>query len=59
MQNAEALARTAGLERAWAEHRADVEAAITNAATLRAGFARPQDVTTEPMPAYCVANPKR
>jgi hypothetical protein len=46
------LAEAAGLNRAWADHRADVEEAIAAAAKLRAGFARPRDAAAEPMPAY-------
>ncbi|MDO9711386.1 hypothetical protein [Paracraurococcus lichenis] len=47
-----ALAEAAGLRRAWAEHRADVEAAIAAAARLRSGFARPADPAAEPLPAH-------
>jgi len=46
------LAEAAGLGRAWAEHRADVEEAAAAVARLRAGFARPQDPAAEPLPAY-------
>jgi hypothetical protein len=45
-------ARAAGLERAWADHRADVEDAIASAARIRGGFARPASPTAEPTPAY-------
>ena len=48
----EALAVAAGLARAWAEHRADVEEAAAAAARLRAGFARPADPADEPSPPY-------
>ena len=51
-QGVEALARSAGLGRAWAEHRADVEEAVAAIARLRAGFARPADPAAEPLPAY-------
>jgi hypothetical protein len=54
-----ALAEAAGLQRAWADHRADVEAAIDAAARLRSGFARPADPAAEPMPAYRAPEPKR
>ncbi|WP_135470036.1 hypothetical protein [Crenalkalicoccus roseus] len=50
----EALARAAGLQRAWAEHRADVQEAIAAAATLRAAFARPADPAAEPAPPYAL-----
>jgi hypothetical protein len=49
---AEALARAAGLEKAWAEHRADVLEAIEAARKLRGSFARPADPAAEPTPAY-------
>ncbi|RAI58396.1 hypothetical protein [Roseicella frigidaeris] len=45
------LAEAAGLRRAWAEHRADVEQAIAAAARLRTAFARPADPAAEPLPA--------
>lgn len=54
-----ALAEAAGLRRAWAEHRADVEEAIAAAARLRAGFARPADPAAEPLPAHRAPEPKR
>lgn len=60
--NAEALALAAGLDRAWADHRADVEEAIAAAATLRKAFARPADPAAEPIPAYALrpaAEPRR
>ena len=49
---AEAQARAAGLGRAWAEHRADVEEAMAGLARLRGGFARPRDPAAEPTPAF-------
>ncbi len=55
MSNAEALAKAAGLERAWRDHQADVEEAIAAVAKLRAGFPRPKDAAAEPNPAYRVA----
>ena len=54
MQDAAALAKAAGLDRAWRDHQADVEEAIISVARLRAGFPRPQDAAAEPMPAYAV-----
>jgi hypothetical protein len=50
----EALARAAGLQRAWAEHRADVQEAIAAAAALRAAFTRPADPAAEPAPPYAL-----
>ena len=46
------LAESAGLHRAWADHRADVEQAIAAAARLRTGFTRPADPAAEPLPAH-------
>jgi hypothetical protein len=51
------LAEAAGLQRAWADHRADVEQAIAVAARLRAGFARPAEPAAEPTPAYHAPEP--
>lgn len=51
---AEALAEAAGLHRAWAEHRAEVEEAIVGLAALRAAFSRPTDPAAEPAPPYAV-----
>jgi hypothetical protein len=48
----ETLALAAGLARAWADHRADVEDAIAAAAKMRASFTRPTAPEAEPMPAY-------
>ena len=53
------LAEAAGLQRAWAEHRADVEAAIAAAARLRSAFARPTDPAAEPLPAQRAPEPVR
>ena len=50
--NTEPLALAAGLDRAWADHRADVEEAIAAARRMRTGFARPAAPEAEPMPAY-------
>jgi hypothetical protein len=54
-----ALARAAGLDRAWAEHRADVEEAVAAAARLRTGFARPASPAVEPTPAHRAPAPRR
>lgn len=48
----ETLALAAGLARAWADHRADVEEAIAAAQRMRASFARPTGPEAEPLPAY-------
>lgn len=48
----EAIAIAAGLQRAWDDHRADVEAAILAAARLRTAFQRPAAPEAEPIPAY-------
>ncbi|MCB4824079.1 hypothetical protein [Roseicella aerolata] len=56
---AAALAEAAGLQRAWADHRADVEEAIAAAARLRTGFARPADPAAEPLPAHRAPEPGR
>ena len=53
-----ALAEAAGVQRAWADHRADVEQAIAAAARLRSGFARPADPAAEPMPAHRAPGPR-
>jgi len=45
-------AKAAGLEKAWAEHRADVEEAIAGAARIRGGFQRPTAPAAEPTPPY-------
>ena len=47
-----ALAGAAGLDRAWEDHRADVEEAIALAARFRAAFTRPAGPAAEPTPAY-------
>jgi hypothetical protein len=57
MSNAETLAKAAGLDRAWRDHQADVEAAIASVAKLRAGFPRTTDATREPSPAYRAVGP--
>lgn len=53
-REAEALARAAGLTRAWEEHRAAVLEAVAAARGLRTGFARPADPAAEPLPAHRV-----
>ena len=50
--SADALVIAAGLERAWTDHRADVEEAIAAARRMRESFARPTDPAAEPMPGY-------
>lgn len=49
---AETLAKAAGLDRAWQDHRADVEEAIALAARFRNAFARPSSLAAEPTPPY-------
>lgn len=51
-------AAPAGQIRAWADHRGDVEAAIANAATLRAAFTRPTGPAAEPTPAWRAPAPR-
>jgi hypothetical protein len=53
------LAAAAGAQRAWADHRADVEQAIAAAAKLRTGFTRPTDPAAEPLPAHRAPESKR
>ena len=52
MADTAALAEAAGLQRAWQDHRADVEEAAALAARFRGAFTRPMDPAAEPMPAY-------
>lgn len=54
MNDEAALARAAGLDKAWAEHEADVREAIASVVKLRAGFPRPRDAAEEPKPGYGV-----
>ena len=49
---AEALARAAGLHRAWDEHQAEVVEAAAAVAELRAAVSRPPDPAREPLPAW-------
>ncbi|SDB09486.1 hypothetical protein [Belnapia rosea] len=51
-EDAATLAKAAGLDRAWQDHRADVEEAIALAARFRGGFTRPASPAAEPMPPY-------
>jgi hypothetical protein len=51
-EDAETLAKAAGLDRAWRDHRADVEEAIALAARFRGAFARPANPAAEPIPPY-------
>lgn len=53
----ETLALAAGLARAWADHRADVEEAIAAAARMQTGFSRPSAPEAEPLPAYVAPVP--
>ncbi len=50
----EALAKAAGLHRASAEHRAEVEEAVAGLSALRTAFTRPADPAAEPAPPYAV-----
>jgi hypothetical protein len=52
MTDNEVLAKAAGLDRAWQDHRADVEEAIALAARFRCAFTRPADPAAEPTPPY-------
>lgn len=54
-----ALAAAAGAQRAWTDHRADVEQAIAAAARLRSAFTRPSDPAAEPLPAHRAPEPRR
>jgi hypothetical protein len=56
---AKALADAAGLRRAWAEHRAEVEEAVSGLAALRASFSRPADPAAEPAPPYAAPAARR
>ena len=56
---AETLAKAAGLHRAWAEHRAEVEEAVSGLAALRAAFSRPADPAAEPTPAFAAPPARR
>jgi hypothetical protein len=58
-RDAEAMARAAGLHRAWDEHRAAVEEAVAGAAALRAAFSRPAGPAAEPVPPYAAPVPRR
>lgn len=49
------MAAAAGIDRAWQDHRADVEEAIALAARFRSGFTRPADPAAEPIPSYAVS----
>ncbi len=59
MEREEALARAAGLDRAWDNHRDDVIEAIRLVATQRASFQRPEDAAEEPAPPYRAPAPVR
>ena len=49
---AETLAKAAGLDRAWQDHRADVEEAVALAARFRDAFTCPASPAAEPTPPY-------
>ena len=46
------LALQAGLEKAWANHRADVIAALAGLEAHRANLPRTRDPAVEPIPSY-------
>ncbi len=48
----EALARAAGLDRAWQNHRADVLDALATLARHKHNLPRVKDETVEPVPAW-------
>jgi hypothetical protein len=52
MDEHEALARAAGLSRAWALSAAEVEQAVARAARMRAELNPPEDAAAEPAPAF-------
>ncbi len=51
-KTAETLAIAAGLEKAWANHRADVLDALATLAAHKANLPRAQNPAVEPVPAY-------
>ena len=51
-QTAEALAHAAGLDKAWANHRADVLDALATLARHKQNLPRTTDETVEPVPPY-------
>lgn len=51
-KTAETLALDAGLHKAWANHRADVLAALKGWAAQRAHLPRSSEPAVEPVPAY-------
>ena len=51
-KTAEILALNAGLTKAWANHRADVLAALAGMAAHQANVPRARDPAVEPVPAY-------
>lgn len=52
MDELEALARAAGLSRAWALSRGETEQAVARAARMRAELNPPDDAAAEPAPAF-------
>ena len=57
-KTAETLAIAAGLEKAWANHRADVLDALATLAAHKANLPRATNAAVEPVPAYRLA-PRR
>ncbi|MCX7374760.1 MAG: hypothetical protein NTW56_20390 [Alphaproteobacteria bacterium] len=51
-KTAETLARSAGLDRAWNNHRADVLDALATLERHRRNLPRVKDETQEPVPAW-------
>lgn len=51
-RTAEILALNAGLQKAWANHRADVLNALASLAAHQANLPRARDPSVEPVPAY-------
>jgi hypothetical protein len=54
MTDDEALARAAGLGKAWAGREAEIAEAIAHARKLATAFPRPANEVAEPMPAFVV-----
>ena len=57
-KTAETLAIAAGLEKAWANHRADVLDALATLAAHKANLPRATNAAVEPVPAYSLARPR-
>jgi hypothetical protein len=56
-KTAEILALNAGLQKAWAHHRADVMAALAGLAAHQANLPRARDPAVEPVPTYNLPRP--